>query len=257
MKPIFYLITGTMFVFFISFFLKNDVMNVSVNFLERPSSIVFSKLSGLRLYISELSDIKRITQENLKLRKENTQLLSQLSGLSKLKDENEFLRQALKLPETIPRKFIQGNVFNVDFISSSHNILLNKGKESGVSIGDIIISDEGVLVGEVNNVFSDYSKAVVITDPSFKTTVEVINSKITAIARGGLDKGLYLDFISQEDPVKEGDLVITSGNDLIPAGLIIGKVSFVKVDDNSLFKKVRVHPLMKDINLSKILIIKK
>ena len=256
LKSIFLIGLVALFSFFLVFFFRGSFIDVSINFVSKFNSQIFSKLSGIRLYISGLDNINRLNRENLNLKKEKNILLAQLAALKELEDENEFLRQALGISGISSQEIIQGSVFNINFISGDHSLLLNKGEKSGVSKDNIIISSEGIFIGVVNKVFNNYSKVNIVTNPDFKATVRVLDSRVAAIAKGALNDGLYLDFVSQEDSVKEGDLVVTSGDDLIPSGLIIGRVNLVKIDETSLFKEVRVHPLVRDIDLSKVLIIK-
>ena len=95
------------------------------------------------------------------------------------------------------------------------------------------------------------------TNLNFKATITILAKNISGIAHGAMTEGLYLDFISQNDEIREDDTVITSGNDIFPPGLIIGKV--VKIDPGSggLFKQVKVHPLSEDLNISRVLVITK
>ena len=55
--------------------------------------------------------------------------------------------------------------------------------------------------------------------------------------------------------VKEGDVVYTSGLSKIPAGLLVGEVTSVKMDSNALGKEAKVN-LVNNKNLNYIAIIK-
>ena len=108
----------------------------------------------------------------------------------------------------------------------------------------------------VDNVDEGFSRASLITNSGSKITVKVLGKNTTGIARGFLNEGLRLDFISQNDQIVEGDTIITNGNDMFPPGLLIGKVSnIIFADDGDLFKKVILEPEFKKINLDRVLIL--
>ena len=62
--------------------------------------------------------------------------------------------------------------------------------------------------------------------------------------------------IVQTDEIKEGDTIVSSGNDLFPAGLIVGMVRHVQANETQLFKGVSVTPAIDEITLGKVLVIK-
>ena len=84
----------------------------------------------------------------------------------------------------------------------------------------------------------------------------MMGSGTAGIARGALNAGMYLDFVVQADEIKEEDVLISTGNDQFPPSLIIGSVDHVEANANQMFKNVRIHPAVKDIQLGRVLVIK-
>ena len=72
-----------------------------------------------------------------------------------------------------------------------------------------------------------------------------------------MDQGLYFDLIVQSDLIKEGDVVVSSGTDLVPPALVVGTVSHVETKDTDLFKKVKIKPAMGEVKIGRVLIIRK
>ena len=112
------------------------------------------------------------------------------------------------------------------------------------------------MVGQVRQVFKNFSKILFIADPNFKINAKVAGSDTVGIARGALKDGLLFDLIVQGDQIKEGDLIVSSGNDLMPSALNIGTVSLVEVNETKIFKKVKIMPAVNKIKLGRVLIIK-
>lgn len=241
---------------FFLIFSGRKLEETTINFIQEPSSSLFSRLSHLSSLSGKLKDIKNLIKENLALREENIKLLAKLSAYVELEEDNLFLREVLKLPPRVTKQSIDSNVFGLNFTPEGHTLLLNKGLKDTVSEEDVVISGSGVLIGQVAEVFNSYSRILVITDPDFKIMVRTAARQISAMARGGLDDGVYLDFVYQNNEIAEEDLIITSGNDLFPAGLVVGRVKSLGPNDGNLFKKIRVEPMFRQINLDKVLILK-
>jgi len=119
-----------------------------------------------------------------------------------------------------------------------------------------VVSETGVLIGRIKEVSSGFSKVLVVVDPEFKITAKVLNSETTGIARGALNEGMYLDFIVQNEGIKEGDVIVSSGDDLYPPALILGEVSYIDVGEAQIFKKVRIKPEFDNMPFGRVVIIK-
>lgn len=227
-----------------------------LKFIQDARAVLFSQISVARIFVSELGTIRNLSRDNAVLREEIRKLQSQLAIHSELKEQNKFLREALGLEYRPEFEFIDAKTFNLQFTPEGHYMLLNKGADSGIEKGSPVISPAGVLIGQVADADSNFSKVILVSDPDFKTTVRLINNNTSGISRGSLGEGILLDFISQNDPAENGDIVVTSGNDFLPAGLLVGSVSRIEADSGDLFKKVWVKPEFENINISRVLIIK-
>lgn len=228
----------------------------NVPFTQGARSFLFSKISIFGSFVSELKTIKNLTTENISLKETNNKLLSQIASLSDLQDENKFLRSALDMPVKQNHELIEARVFNIQFTPEGHNMLVDRGLKDGIKPGDIVISSSMILIGRIAEVNDDTSRVELLINQDFKVTVKVSKNDIIGIARGILSDGILLDFISQNDDVNPGDVIVTNGNDLFPPGLIIGKVSRIDSNDGSLFKKVFVMPEFQNSNISRVIILK-
>ncbi len=258
----FKLICGIMAAMLLLIFLNSRIKMGRVNdlilkIIEKPAATVYYKLSSANIFIKAVVHFNSLVRENIDLKNENIKLLADSARIENLKEENDFLRSSLSLKNKLDARLIDGGVFSANFSPLGYVLLLNRGLRDGVSFKDVVISGEGVFIGQVSEVFDGYSKVNVVINPDFRVTAEVSGSKISGMARGAMLEGIYFDFVNQDDNIKEGDLVITSGNDLIPPALLIGKVDLVEVNPATLFKKVRIRPAINDINLGKVLILER
>jgi len=223
----------------------------------KPASYAFVKMENIKFFTASLLGIRNTVTENQDLKKENLFLLSQLAELNDLKDENNFLRKALDIPSRFNRKVVYANIYSYHLGFNGYDVLLNKGTDDEISEGDVVTTEEGLLVGRVDKAHDDFSRILVVNDINFSVTARILNSDTAGIARGSLNQGLYLDLITQSDQVKEGDILVSSGLDLFPPALIIGIVSHVEINETDLFKKVKVRPAIEDFKAGKVLVIRK
>ena len=52
-------------------------------------------------------------------------------------------------------------------------------------------------------------------------------------------------------------MLMSTGNDLFPPALIIGSVDHIEANATQMFKKVRIRPAIKDVQLGRVLVIKR
>ncbi len=196
-----------------------------------------------------------LAQKNKDLTSALQQNLVDKAALESLKTENESLRKALGLSSTMNREIIAAGIFNLDLAPDGYSALINKGSKDGVVAGDVVVSPDGVLVGRIAAVSDGSSHITLSADPSFKITVSVLGGSVSGIAHGALSDGMTLDLIVQADDIKEGDVLVSTGDDMSPAGLVVGTVSNVQASDTQLFKKVKVRPAFDPKN-GRVLVVK-
>ncbi len=184
--------------------------------------------------------LKACYQDNLKL-------LSSLRELYLLRQENQELKQALGLKSEGAFLF-PFEPFKIGTLISAGNLpftfKINKGKESTIKEGDIVITSQGVLLGKIIKVSSKSSLFQTIFHPQTKIQVEVLEKDIQGILEienSSLVVSNLTDFLK----VEEGDTIVTSRlSKEYPFGLLIGKVKKKVKSDISPFGKVYLQPFL-------------
>lgn len=238
------------------YFLGRNINSLSTAIIQKPVAYVFSAIENAGFFSRGLLKLKNIITENEHLKKENFILLSKIANSEDLKSENDFLKKALNISTRLNSEVAYANIYYFQLGLDGYDALLNKGANDGINEEDIIISEAGILIGRVEMVYPKFSRILVVNDPDFNVTARVLNSNTSGIVKGALDQGLYFDLIIQSDLIKEGDVVVSSGIDLILPNLIIGTVSHVETEDTELFKKVKIKPAMGEIKIGRVLVIK-
>lgn len=242
-------------VFLNKYVLKDELVS-SPKFVINAGNYLFVKTEGFRQFLDKIKNFKNLVNQNDGLKKEQEIIRDLRAKIDNLENENNFLRRAVRVSQKFDYPIIYAGVFNLNLGPTGYNVLLNKGTEDGISEGDIVITDEGVLVGKIQKVMQNFSRVLFVSDSEFKITAKVIGSGTSGIARGALNDGMYLDFVVQEDEIKEGDVLISTGNDEFPPALIVGSVDLVESNETQMFKKVRISPNVKDAKLGRVLVIK-
>ena len=209
-------------------------------FVVNSFSYLFDKFNIFHKFTGHVRQWKSLSAQNERLEKENNDLLAGLARIDILEEENAFLKKAAGIKETFGKNIVYAHVFNFNLGHDGYNVLLNKGTIQGIAKDDVVITEEQVLVGIIQEVSANSSRVLFVSDTKFRITAKVIGSATSGIVKGALSQGMYFDLVAKEDEIKEGDILISTGNDLFPAALIIGKVAHVEVSESQTFKKIRI-----------------
>jgi len=177
---------------------------------------------------------KNQEEENKELIKENQRLTALLSQLEEVKSENEFLKDSLGLKDYDNNGLIIGRIVTKDYLADS--ILINVGSKEGVKEGFPVVISNNILLGKITDVYSNYSRVLLLTSKDNLTDVNVNNT--VALARGLGGNKIGLEMFPRENELNEDYLITTSplgGN--YPAGLLIGKVENIQNIDSEPFQK--------------------
>ena len=131
-------------------FLENAIVQAAVGVNQNTS--LFSPFTSLQLWFSDLFHFNQIREEYASLKEENVNLIREVSYLSSLKEENEILREALKIKEEKKWHLIPAKVILTDPTGLSGNFWINKGLNDNLREGMNVITNNEVLVGRIQNV---------------------------------------------------------------------------------------------------------
>lgn len=221
----------------------------------RPAGFVWSRLAFTRNLAQNIASWRSLAREADSLREENSRLTALLAQIQEIERENEDLRAALELPASIRRELLDADIFGITLGTEGYRALLNKGRAEGIASGMAVITSGAALVGVVEELGQHTARIRLVQDPTFEITAGILDRPTVGLARGLGSQGLALDLIVQNDAVAEGDVIVSSGTDQYPPGLVIGTVSHVEENSNQLFKTVRIAPAMRDLTPTRVFVI--
>lgn len=203
---------------------------------------------GVTGVIDKLVNADKYKSENEQLNAELAEMYKSTMDYENLVLENERLREMLEL-----RKKNEDFRFSepCDVIARNANDIcggftVGKGKNSGLSLGDPIVTSVG-LIGRVTSIADNYSRVTTILSPSVNVGVYTTRGKATGVLENNLEyaqKGqILMSSILKEADIREGDIIFTSGKSgLFPDDLYVGKVLEVYDDPNGFSKHAVIEP---------------
>ena len=182
---------------------------------------------------------------------ENTQLRQNTREATLIADENAQLRAMLGFRER-HADFEKSELAVVRGGSGSNwssSFTVNRGHaNSEIQRGDAVITEYGVLIGQVTDVGATISTVVTVLDTTFSAGAYIGEGDAAATVKGDFNLmrvGLImLDHFDDDLVIIPGDSIVTSGaGGVFPAGLIVGEVVEVHSHSTGVGRYATVRPL--------------
>lgn len=186
-----------------------------------------------------------LLEENEELREELLVAQRELQLLESLASENNRLRDLRAATQVIEGEVLPAEIINVSPDPFSKRVLINKGEDDGVFIGQALVDANG-LMGQVDEVLPFSSWVLLITDSHHVTPVEVNRNGERALARGTRTTAseLELEFVTQTQDMLAGDLLVSSGmGQVYPKNYPVAEIISVYSDPGQDFATVKARPL--------------
>ena len=212
-----------------------------------PIQTLASMPNDIGRWFSEyFQDRKQLQEKNAAL--EITNLLNhvRIQKMQALERENMRLRELLGSSFRLQEHVLVAELLTIDLDPFSQQVLIDKGRRSGVFEGQPVLDATGVM-GQVTEVTPFSSRVVLLTDPGHGIPVQLNRNGLRAVATGrGLGGILQLEYLPHNADVREGDLLVTSGlGGRFPAGYPVGTVISVEFPQGKAFANIKVKPAAK------------
>lgn len=184
-----------------------------------------------------------LQEHNERLRRENLVLKGRSQQMSSLQAENVRLRALLNSSALLRDDVLVAELIGVSPDPVRHQLVLNKGMNDGLFVGQPLIDADGLL-GQIVEVSPINSRALLITDTTHSIPVQVNRNGVRAIAEGtGSLTLLEIHHVSATTDIREGDLLVTSGlGGRFPVGYPVGVVSEIERDPGEAFARITARP---------------
>ncbi len=198
---------------------------------------------GLTNLDQSFSERDQLQQSNDKLRSDLLLLARKLQRLEALESDNAHLRSLLGGSKQLDHRVLLAELIGVSADPFSHQIVINKGLQEQVYLGQPVL-DEGGVMGQVVEVGPYTSRVLLITDTQHAIPVQVNRTGFRALLLGrGSEQELLLDYVPDTADIRVGDLLLSSGlGARFPSGYPVATVTEVIHDPGQPFATIRTRP---------------
>jgi rod shape-determining protein MreC len=221
-----------------------------VSFAFRPiQSALDNVAGGVASVAAAITEIDRLRVDNAALRAENDRLAAENARLDEIRRENESLTALLQLRAGFDYTTAAAAVIARESSEFRRLVVLDKGTDAGIAVGDVAVAAGGALAGRVVEVGPDSSKVVLLTDSESTVIGQLTTNAATGQVVGELGGVLIMRQIDSGETVTVGDEVVTAGIELgggvrsaYPKGLLVGQVVDVRRDANDVVQTAYLQP---------------
>jgi len=215
---------------------SRDLVRNTVAFPVKISTAGAAKVGQFFRLIFSLNEL---SGENARLREENNQMRAKVESLKATETENQLLRRELNFKQNTNFNLLPAQVLQYSPSGLFQSLTIDKGSEHGLAESQPVVS-QGYLVGRVGSVSKKTAEVVLITNRSLITPVSLSSSGVVGLLVGGI-RGLVVENIPLDAPVKQGDGVVTSSLEgLYPSGIAVGEVAEVISSKEDIFLTLRI-----------------
>lgn len=210
-----------------------------------PKSTMLSSSNAVIAWLNEgvsgIGNFFSLSKANRELAVENALLLQENHILRSLLDSS-LSPDSADLPLPPSWVFRPAKVVDLETKTQHNYLVLNRGLNDSVHIGDGVICSSGI-VGMVSNCNSGYSLVTPIIHPKMNISCRLKEVGYAGFLhwQGPSCHYAQLTDIARHITVNKGDTVITSGiTTLYPEGLMIGVVDETELKDGDTYHYIRV-----------------
>ena len=233
----------------------SDAREKTLDFFKPLQERVFSVTQPAVGFFSGIGQFFGMRQELTQLREENIRLHKDYAENINLRIENESLRSLLGIQIRSDYRVKAAKVIGFNESKWQSEALINVGKNDGVLEGMGVINERG-LVGIVILSSASSSRVRLLNDPQSAIGSRMLSSRKLGMIEGGADKKIYLNYISKEETVFKGDVVITSEyGGFIPPEILIGTVKGEITGANETYRVLEVESFADLKKMENVLVI--
>ena len=242
--------------------------------LQQGASRVVRAARAVRL---GLADMQQLRENNERLQGQVTLLRSLVAELAETQNENRVLRDQLGFSQSNPAQdLLPAQIIGRDPDHYVQTITIDKGTRDGVRDGKVVVAAGRIalstpetisqtvestvvqgLVGRVIAAGPNFSRVLLITDPSSAVNVLAQGTRAEGLLEGRGRNSLLLQYVRQGEQLDPGAMLITSGlGGAFPRGLVTALVTSVQTNDQATFQTANAVPLVDISQLSVVFVMR-
>ena len=185
----------------------------------------------------------QLLEQNEALHRDNLKLHARLQKFATLEAENQRLRDLLDASYKIGDRVLIAELSAVDLDPYRQQVVINKGSNSGVTIGQAVLDADAVM-GQVVQLTPFSATVLLITDSAHAVPVRVARNGLRTIAVGtGKINELTLPYLPTNSDIQVGDQLLTSGlGGKFPPGYPVARITRVNRSPDNAFAQITAEP---------------
>lgn len=231
---------------------NRSILQNALHLIAYPFQTVF--LKGSDFVSSKLKSyvfLKNTYKKYISMKKRQSALIYENYLLKKELADFNFSKKARE-------KYSQHLIVDILSIDSGFphsGAIINKGYFSGIKKDMVVVNEEMELVGKIVEPISMFSSKVrFITNPIGGVGAYIEKNKLEGLIRGNNTNLCSFNYLIENKPVEEGDIVVTSGTDeIFPPYIKIGVV--IRIEKKVLIQNVVVKPYFTAKSIKKLIVI--
>jgi rod shape-determining protein MreC len=218
-------------------------------------AVVIGSIGTIQSAFAWLPNPVALKNENQALRELNLQLSNEVMKMRQSTIENDKLRSLLNYKKISTYPLLTAEVVGKTSTETRNYITLNKGERDGVKEGMNIITDAG-LVGIVIGTNNSFSLVQIIINRDSRISAKIQRTREDGIVNWDGTEFLSMKNIPKSYDVLAGDIIITSDySNKYLKDIVIGKITEVGNDGNSLFRKIIIQPAVNFSSLEQVFVV--
>ena len=198
---------------------------------------------------------------------ENEQLkasIAQMEDVARQADatsrENQRLRALLEFKTTHEDyKLVDSYIIGWSSSDFSNTFTINRGKDAGIDINMVAITENGEVVGLVTEAGPNYAVVKTVLDSTLEISATIASSGYNGMVSGGYIRGnetlLQMNYLPSSSIIRNKDQVVTSGSTVYPRGLILGHVVDAGFEETGVAKFALLQPAADIESLEQVFIL--
>ncbi len=198
-----------------------------------------------------------VQEQNDALRNEVAQLQLEVQQERALAQRVRGLEALLGLRQDLEFSTVSARVIAGDATPYFRTITIDRGTGDGVRRDSAVVSPDGVVGRVVSEPGPRAAKVQLLIDRSAAAGALIERTRVSGVVTGDGDETvLRMEYVSNLEDVRVGDVVVTSGIDgVYLKGRPIGEVAVVEPGTAGLYKTILVRPSVKFSDLEDVLVI--
>ena len=233
----------------------------AVQTLLNPLKSAFNALTKqAEQYYSYMFRYEALAAENEQLKASIAQMEDVARQADATSRENQRLRALLEFKTTHEDyKLVDSYIIGWSSSDFSNTFTINRGKDAGIDINMVAITENGEVVGLVTEAGPNYAVVKTVLDSTLEISATIASSGYNGMVSGGYIRGnetlLQMNYLPSSSIIRNKDQVVTSGSTVYPRGLILGHVVDAGFEETGVAKFALLQPAADIESLEQVFIL--